>query len=547
MTQDKSEQTSAETPGALAGALEESLRKEKSKRFRKGDRVSGRIYKIGETMAFVDLGGRSEGMIDLAEHRKPDGSMDIEEGQDIEGIVTDVAANGVILKRSLVTQHESVQQLLAAQAAGITVPAKVTGQNKGGLELDLFGLRAFCPGSQIETHKVDDFSGYIGQTFQFRIQEISKDGKKIVLSRRALMLEEHEKEVAELKTKLTPGAIIKGKVVRLQPFGAFIDLGGIEGLCHVSELTRARIHNASEAVKVGDEIEVQILKIEEATDKSGRKSERIALSHKILEKDPWADAPERFPVGSKVTGKVARLQPFGAFIEIAPGIDGLVHVSEISTKRIEHPREALKEGDEVTATVLAVEPDKQRLSLTLKEPRKAEPKAPRAERGERSERRPGAPAGGPPREPRAAGARPPRRERPAPAAASDAPAGEPKPQKPHYSKGQVHDATVEKVEQYGVFVTLPGGGRALVPNNELGVNKNADQKVDFRKFFPAGATVRIAITQVDHRGQIRASKVEAERADERSLVREWASTQKQAGGTGFGTLGDLFKSINLNK
>jgi small subunit ribosomal protein S1 len=526
--------------------LEESLRKEKAKRFRKGDRVSGRIYKVGETMAFVDLGGRSEGLLDLAEHRRPDGTLDLEEGQEIEGIVVDVAANGVLLKRSLVTQKESVAQLIAAHEAGITVPAQVTGYNKGGLELELFGLRAFCPGSQIEAHKVDDFSSYVGQTYQFRIQEVSADGKKIVLSRRALLAEEHDRQVAELKAKLTPGAIVKGKVVRIQPFGAFIDLGGIEGLCHVSELTRARIHDANEAVKVGDELDVQILKIEETPDKSGRSTERIALSHKVLEQDPWADVTTRFPVGSKVTGKVMRLQPFGAFIEVAPGVDGLVHVSEIANKRIEHPREVLKEGQEVEATVLVVEPDKKRLALTLKEARKPEPRA-------RPEGKPGEARGPRGARPAGAGPRPPRKpSRPTPTAAADggAPAPEAaaaKPAKPRYARNEVHDAVVEKVEPFGVFVTLPGGGKALVPNSELGVSKNADQKIDYRKIFPAGATLRVAITQIDQRGQIRASKVEAEKADERALVREWASTQKPAGaGTkGFGTLGDLFGKIQI--
>jgi small subunit ribosomal protein S1 len=543
MTNDQETNPSpADKPRALATALEESLRRDKARRFRKGDHVAGRIYKVGETMAFIDLGGRSEGMLDLAEHRKPDGTLDLEEGQEIEGIVVEVAANGVLLKRTLVTQQENVAQLAAAHAAGISVPAKVTGFNKGGLELDLFGLRAFCPGSQIDLHKTEDFTPFVGQTHQFRIQEISPDGKKIVLSRRVLLQEEHAKQISELKAKLVPGAIVHGKVVRLQPFGAFIDLGGIEGLCHVTELTRARIHDASEVVKVGDELDVQILKVEEVADKTGRPTDRIALSRKALEQDPWADVATRFPVGTKLTGKVSRLQPFGAFIEVAPGVDGLVHISEIANKRIEHPREVLKEGEEVQATVLAVEPEKKRLSLTLKEPRKAEPRPPK----------PVAKAPGPRRD---AGPRPSRRQKEAPAAAGHSeaaaaekvPAAPPKPQKPRYNRGEVHDTTVDKVEPFGVFVTLPGGGRALVPNSELGVQKNADQKIDFRKIFPAGTPIRVAIIQVDARGQIRASKVEAEKADERSMVREWASEQKKAGVGGFGTLGDLLRKANLGK
>jgi small subunit ribosomal protein S1 len=557
MTDDKlTSPAPVDASGALASALEESLRKEKARRFRKGDRVSGRVYKLSESMAFIDLGGRSEGMIDLTEHRRPDGTLDFEEGTQLEGIVIDVAANGVLLRRALISQEESVAQLAAAQAAGIPVQAKVTAFNKGGLELELFGLRGFCPSSQVDVHKVEDLSTFVGQTHQFRISEVSPDGKKIVLSRRAMLQEDHDRKIAELRARIVPGATFKGKVVRIQPFGAFVDLGGIEGLCHVTELTRTRVHDANAAVKVGDEIDVQVLKVDDTTDKNGKKLERIALSHKGFEQDPWADVAARFPVGSKVTGKVARLQPFGAFIEVAPGIDGLVHISAIVDRRIEHPRDALKEGEEVTATVLVVEPDKKRLSLSIKEPRKAEaPAAPTESKPRRAG--PGGFGAGArdakqAQAPRAEGK--PRRTESRPARAEGAHAegaeAAPKaPPRPHYAVNQVHDAIVEKVEPFGVFVTLPGGGRALIPNNELGVNKNADQKVDYRKFFSAGATVRIAITQIDQRGQVRASKVEAERSDERAMVKEWSSTQKKStsGGAGFGTFADLFKKANLGK
>lgn len=531
---------------ALASAVEESLRKDKARKFRKGDRVRGRVHKITDSMAFVDLGGKTEGMLDLSEVRRPDGTLEIEEGHPVEAIVIDVAANGVLLKRALIPLNESVEQLKAAQEAGLPVQAKVTAFNKGGLELDLFGLRAFCPASQVEVKKVDDLSAYVGQTMTFLLQEVSSDGKKIVLSRRALLQDDHDKQLAEAKAKVVVGATLRGKVVRVQPFGAFIDLGGVEGLCHVTELTRARIHDASDAVKVGDELEVTVLKVEDTTDKHGKRLERIALSHKSFEKDPWAEVAARFTVGDKVPGRVVRLQPFGAFIELSPGIDGLAHISALSDKRIEHPREAVKEGDAVEAWVLAVEPDKQRISLSLKEPKKAEPRRerPEADRGEKgtvkrfdpSSRQPQA---GQPARP----ARPPRAPRPEGAPADGGAA------KGSYKTGQVHDGIVEKVETFGVFVTLPGGGKALVPNSELGVVKNADQKIDFRKFFKAGDTLRVAITETGGRG-LKASKVEADRADERSMVREWTQTQApktDTGKKGFGTFADLLRKANVVK
>ncbi len=527
---------------SLASAVEESLRKEKAKKFRKGDRVRGRIHRLTDSMAFVSLGGASEGFIDLTDLRKADGSIDLEDGQEVEGIVVDVAANGVLLKRALIPLDESVQQLKAAKEAGLPVQAKVTGYNKGGLELDLFGLRGFCPASQIEVKKVDDLTPYVGETYTFRLEEISSDGRRIVLSRKALLTEEHDRQVAEARARIAVGATLTGKVARVTPFGAFIDLGaGIEGLCHVSELTRARIHDASQAVKAGDELQVSILKIEETTDKSGRKVERIALSHKAFEADPWADAAARFPVGSKVSGKVARLQAFGAFIELAPGVDGLAHVSTLSDKRVEHPRDVLKEGDGVEAWVLAVEPEKQRISLSVKEPRPAAERPPRGD----APKGPGRGDGHRPARPQ--GDRPPRPPRP-PRSAAPAEGAAPEADKPSYRAGQVHDATVEKVEPFGVFVTLPGGGRALVPNNELGVVKNADQKIDYRKVFAAGSTMRVAITESGGRG-LKASIVEAQRADERAMVKEWSQSQRsESGGKGFGgTLGDLLRKANVSK
>lgn len=512
-----------ESPATLADAVEATLRREKARRFRKGDRVKGRVARFTESMAFVDLDQGGEGMLDLTRLRRDDGTLDIEENQRIEAIVTEVAANGLLLERALITENESLEQLAAAQAAGLPVQATVVGHNKGGLELELFGVRGFCPASQVDLHRVDELGAYLGQTFLFRIQQV--DGRKLVLSRRALLAEERDQKRAELRERLQPGAVVKGRVARLQPFGAFVDLGeGIEGLVHLTELSRQRLHDPAQVVQPGDEIEVQILEIKQSADKTGKPVERIALSRKAVEKDPWDGVAERFPVGARVTGKVVRLQPFGAFIEVAPGVDGLAHISTLAPKRIEHPSEVLKVGDTVDAFVLAVEPDKQRLSLSVKDPAARREPPPARERPERAPR----------------GDRPPRTERPdRPRRAEQGGA---------HAIGSVHDATVEKVETFGVFVTFADGTRALVPNRELGVAKNADQRLDYRKLFSPGDTLRVAVTEV-RRGEIKASKVEAERADERAMVKEWSKGQKPDGGgkAGFGTLGDLFKNINLGK
>ncbi len=566
MTDDKVSVTAApsqEGSSALASAVEDQMRLEKARKFRKGDRVKGRVQRLTESMAFVELPGKAEGLLDLAELRRPDGSLDLEEGQLVEGLVVEVAANGILLKRSLVTEDESVQQLKAAKEAGLPVQARVVAVKKGGLDLELFGLRGFCPASQVELKKVDDLTGYVGRTFTFRLQDVVEHGEhgpKIVLSRRALLAEEHDQLVAQAKAKIQPGAVLQGKVARVQAFGAFVDLGmGIEGLCHVSELTRARIHDATKVVEAGQELQVQVLEIKEATDKHGKTVEHIALTHKAFEADPWEGAAERFKAGEKVSGTVVRLAEFGAFIEVQPGVDGLAHISTLSAQRIGHPSEAVKTGDRVEAWILAVEPEKKRLSLSLIEPKKPEarPERPkgRPARPERSER---------PRRERAAAATPAApvevaTEAAVPGAPDEAaPAKEPaavpegesaaRPERPHYKAGQVHEGTVEKVEPFGVFVSLPGGGRALVPNRELGVVKNADQKIDYRKIFPAGSAIRIALTEVGGRG-LKGSVLEAQKADERAMVKEWSRSQKQEGGgkQGFGTFGDLLRKANLVK
>lgn len=505
----------AEDADPLANALEESLRKDRARRFRKGDRVSGRVYKIGENMAFVDIEGRGEGMLDLADLRRPDGTLEVEEGSEIEALVVDAAANGVFLKKALMPAKESVEQLMAASQAGLPVQAKVTGVNKGGLELDLFGLRAFCPSSQIELHKPENLAPYVGETYTFRIMEVKEDGSKIVLSRRALLKEEEDARLAEVKAKIVPGAVLQGRVTRLQPFGAFVDLGGIEGLVHLTELSRGRAQHPSDVVQAGEEIEVQVLKVEETADKSGRKTERISLSRKALEKDPWEEAAERFPVGTKVKGKVVRLQPFGAFIEVASGLDGMAHISELADRRIEHPRDAVKEGDEVEATVLAIEPEKKRLSLSLREKRPQ----PKGERAPKAAKGPQA-------------ARPPRRDR-----------GEGRDRKGPRPDAQVVEVTVEKVEHNGLTVALPDGGKATISNMDLSAPKNAD----YRKLFPPGTTLKAAVVGKDPRtGIARASVKEAERQEERAAVRDWNAQQKAEQKGRFGnSFADLLKKANL--
>jgi small subunit ribosomal protein S1 len=226
---------------------------------------------------------------------------------------------------------------------------------KGGVSVDVAGVRGFCPASQVEARFVEDLASYVGRKLQFKITRY--EPRNLVLSRRALVEDENKKLAVETRKKLEVGVVIRGKVTGFKPFGAFVDIGGIEGMLHVSELGYARVEKPEDVLALGQEVDVAIVKLE---------GDRVSLSLKALAADPWRDATASLGEGKRVKGKVTRLQPFGAFVEIAPGIEGLVHISELgAARRINHPKEVVSEGQEVEATVLAIDHEKRRLSLSL--------------------------------------------------------------------------------------------------------------------------------------------------------------------------------------
>jgi small subunit ribosomal protein S1 len=221
-------------------------------------------------------------------------------------------------------------------------------------------VRGFCPASQIDARFVDDLAVFVGQRLEFRITRYERGN--LVLSRRSL-LEEHKAKLAiETRKNLVPGAVVRGKVVGFKPFGAFVDLGGIEGMLHVSELGFTRVEKPEDVLALGQEVEVAVLSVE-ADDKGG---ERVALSLKSLANDPWRDATAKLSEGARVTGTITRLQPFGAFVELSPGVEGLVHISELGAgRRINHPKEVVEVGQTVEATVVSIDQERRRLGLSL--------------------------------------------------------------------------------------------------------------------------------------------------------------------------------------
>jgi small subunit ribosomal protein S1 len=331
-----------------------------------GDVVKGKVLTVGRESVFVALAdGRTEGMLELEELRDPDGKITVKVGDEIEARVVAMGDRAeVVVLRKLMGRKAGSDELEQAFQLGIPVEGTVAAVNKGGVDVTIAGVRAFCPISQLELRQVEDAAVYVGRKLTFRITKYEQDrrGINLVVSRRALLEEEARARGVTTRAKLTLGAVLPGVVVAIKDFGAFVDLGGLEGMLPASELGFQRGVRPADVLSVGQELTVQVLRIEKTDDP--RRPERISLSLKALERDPWDDIAERFPAGSKFTGKVTRVEPYGAFVELAPGIEGLAHVGELSGgKQVRHARELVKVGETREVTVLAIDRERRRISL----------------------------------------------------------------------------------------------------------------------------------------------------------------------------------------
>jgi len=339
-----------------------------------GDKVRGKVISIQGDSLYVDLGAKTEGVLDVEEFSDADGNLIVAVGDSIDSVVSgrDEESGTLLLGTRHARRLHGVEGLREAFERQDPVEGQVTGTTKGGLEVEISGTRAFCPASQASLGFVEDLSSLVGQRLAFRITKF-EGGRhtNLVVSRRVLLEEEQRLRAEETRAKLEVGAVLKGTVTTLKDFGAFVDLGGIEGMIHISELSFGRVSHPKEVVSEGQLVEVSVLRIEPSN--NPRQPERIALSLRALEKDPWEEVQQKFPVGSRVQGTVNRLQPFGAFVELAPGIDGLVHISELGAgRRVNHPEEVLKVGERVEAAVLGVDMEKHRISLSLDASRQSE-------------------------------------------------------------------------------------------------------------------------------------------------------------------------------
>ncbi|HVM96432.1 MAG TPA: S1 RNA-binding domain-containing protein, partial [Candidatus Acidoferrales bacterium] len=250
------------------------------------------------------------------------------------------------------------------------VEGLVAGENKGGFDVQIGGAKAFCPWSQIDLRRGPErpaASQFIGQRLRFYVTKIESGGRNIVVSRRELLEEESAAQAVRTWETIKVGAVLKGTVTTLRDFGAFVELGGVEGLIHISELGYGRVKHPSEVLQSGQEVEVQVLKVDPDSEEVGQRRQ-ISLSLKALAQDPWSTVREQFPVGSTVKGIVRRVEAYGAFIELAPGVEGLAHVSKLALdRRVAHARQVLSIGQEVDVTVLSVDPEQRRLSLSMVE------------------------------------------------------------------------------------------------------------------------------------------------------------------------------------
>ncbi|MEH7299976.1 30S ribosomal protein S1 [Neobacillus drentensis] len=343
--------------------MTEELNQVEVKSFEVGDKVTGQVTKVEEKQVLVAIqGSKLDGIIPISELS----SLHIEkatdavsEGQDLELEVLKVEEEALILSKRKVDAEKAWENLEKQFQSGEVFETEVKDVVKGGLVVDL-GVRGFVPASLVEAHFVEDFSDYKGRTLTFKIVELDKEKNRLILSHRAVVEEEKGRQKQDRIGAVQVGQVIEGTVQRITDFGAFVDIGGIDGLVHISQLSYEHVDKPSDVVHEGQKVQVKVLSVD-------RDNERISLSIKETLPGPWSNISEKAPKGSILDGVVKRLVSYGAFVEVFPGVEGLVHISQIAHKHIGTPHEVLKEGQEVKVKVLDANEQDQRLSLSIKE------------------------------------------------------------------------------------------------------------------------------------------------------------------------------------
>jgi small subunit ribosomal protein S1 len=343
--------------GGFAELFQQSIRQ-----FKEGEVVRGTVLSVDPDHVQVDIGFKSEGLVPTWEFMDEDGSILVRVGDQVDVLVEEAEdeEGRIVLSKEKADRLKIWDDISKAYEADEPVEGAIVSRVKGGLAVDI-GVKAFLPGSQVDLRPVRNLESLLGQKLQFKIIKFNKRRGNIVLSRRALLEKERKKLRETTLQTLQVGQIVDGVIKNITDYGAFIDLGGIDGLLHVTDMSWGRINHPSEMFQVGDELKVKVLKFDPET-------ERVSLGLKQLQPDPWVDAGFKYPIGKRIQGKVVSLTDYGAFVELEPGIEGLIHVSEMSwTKRVKHPSKVVSIGDNVEAVVLDVDDSNRKISLGMKQ------------------------------------------------------------------------------------------------------------------------------------------------------------------------------------
>lgn len=446
-----------------------------------GERLTGTVVSVGKSWADIDLGGGREGIARVSDFTDRDGVVSLEVGAQRDFFVIGTRDGTITLGDQLSTREAGLDAVQTAVESGLPLTGRVVGKNKGGFEIDLGGVAAFCPISQIELAFTEDPDVHLGRSYSFRVMEVRDGGRSVVVSRAELLREEQQRAAANALESLQVDSVIDGTITRLADFGAFVDIGGIEGLIHVSELGFTRVDHPSEVVREGEAVRVKVLSVEQSD-----RGVRIGLSMKETMEDPWEAAMRSVFAGAKLSGTVTRLEPFGAFIEIAPNVEGLVHVSEMSwEKHVKRPSDIVRTGQVVAVEVLDVDLPRRRVSLSMK-----------------------------------------------------AAAGDPwSTIDDRYVLGQTVRGTVENIEDFGVFVSLGDGITALLPRSESELSGSTTLHARWSR----GDAIEAQVLAID--ASRRRMSLTLKSADQvQDAGASSARGYSDAAASGLGTFGDLFKN-----
>lgn len=369
------DQTSSEMPPETADMADEAnmpedesmeslmeMYEESFKRFAEGEVVTGKIISVDKDHVLVDIGYKSEGQIRINEFRDESGEIRAEVDDAVEVMVEwwDDENEVVVLSKEKAAKVKVWEAIKVAFDADETVEGTITSRVKGGFSVDI-GVQAFLPGSQADLRPIRNLDEMVGKTFDFKILKYNRKRSNIVLSRRVILEEERERKRSETLSSIHEGKVVAGVVKNITEYGVFVDLGGVDGLLHITDISWGRVKHPSEMFSVGDEIDVKILNLD-------LEKERVSLGMKQLSPDPWTMAANQYPVGARISGRVVSLTDYGAFVELEEGIEGLIHVSEMSwTRKIRHPSKVVSVGEQVDAVVLDIKPDNRRISLGMKQ------------------------------------------------------------------------------------------------------------------------------------------------------------------------------------